>query len=162
MESKETESGVLTALARQMRLSATLEINELVHRRTAQGYKVVHLGFGEATFPIQPNVAAAHREASDITSYLPVAGLTELREVGILDIIYRYYDNTDFWGRPLRNSNLGVSETAFGQTKLSWLQGPSHCYLHFLTFFKGMFCCRGHHGSVMSLKLSMQESKSSG
>ncbi|KAL6900580.1 pyridoxal phosphate-dependent transferase [Trichoderma evansii] len=80
MESKKTEYDVLTALARQMRLSATLEINELVHRRTAKGHKVVHLGFGEATFPIQQNVAAAHREASDITSYLPVAGLAELRE----------------------------------------------------------------------------------
>lgn len=67
-----------------MRLSATLEINELVHRRTAKGYKVVHLGFGEATFPIQRNVVAAHRNASDITSYLPVAGLPELQEVRIL------------------------------------------------------------------------------
>ncbi|KAK1237263.1 hypothetical protein MKX08_002888 [Trichoderma sp. CBMAI-0020] len=76
MESKEIESDVLTALAKQMRLSATLEINELVHQRTAKGYKVVHLGFGEATFPIQKDVAVAHREASDITSYLPVAGLT--------------------------------------------------------------------------------------
>lgn len=83
MESNKNEYDVLTALARQMRLSATLEINELVHRRTAKGHKVVHLGFGEATFPIQQSVAAAHREASDITSYLPVAGLAELREVGI-------------------------------------------------------------------------------
>lgn len=82
MESQKIESSVLTALAKQMRLSATLEINELVHQRTAKGYKVVHLGFGEATFPIQKDVAAAHREASNITSYLPVAGLVELREVG--------------------------------------------------------------------------------
>lgn len=83
MESTEIESGVLTALAKQMRLSATLEINELVHQRAAKGYKVVHLGFGEATFPIQKDVGAAHREASNITSYLPVAGLVDLREVGI-------------------------------------------------------------------------------
>ncbi|KAM0460200.1 hypothetical protein ACHAPV_004989 [Trichoderma viride] len=80
MESTEIESGVLTALAKQMRLSATLEINELVHQRAAKGYKVVHLGFGEATFPIQKDVGAAHREASNITSYLPVAGLVDLRE----------------------------------------------------------------------------------
>lgn len=83
MDSKEIKSGVLTTLAKQMRLSATLEINELVHQQTAKGFKVVHLGFGEATFPIQKDVAAAHREASNITSYLPVAGLAELREVGI-------------------------------------------------------------------------------
>ncbi|RFU73586.1 kynurenine-oxoglutarate transaminase [Trichoderma arundinaceum] len=81
MGSTNTNSGVLTALASQLRLSATLEINELVQQRLAKGHKVVHLGFGEATFPIQQNVAAAHREASDITSYLPVAGLMKLRQV---------------------------------------------------------------------------------
>ncbi|KAL7917606.1 pyridoxal phosphate-dependent transferase [Trichoderma austrokoningii] len=80
MESKEIESGVLTPLAKQMHLSATLEINELVHQRTSKGCKVVHLRFGEATFPIQKGIAAAHRVASDITSCLPVAGLVDLRE----------------------------------------------------------------------------------
>jgi aspartate aminotransferase len=84
MGSTEADSGVLTALASQLRLSATLEINELVQQRIAKGYKVVHLGFGEATFPIQQKVVAAHRQASDITSYLPVAGLMKLREVGLL------------------------------------------------------------------------------
>lgn len=71
---------VLTPLARQTRLSATLEINELVQKRLNQGREVVHLGFGEATFPIPPRVAAAHRDASLNTSYLPVAGLQSLRE----------------------------------------------------------------------------------
>jgi aspartate aminotransferase len=84
METKKIESSVLTALAKQMRLSATLEINELVHQRAAKGHKVVHLGFGESTFPIQKDVATAHRDASDITSYLPVAGLVDLREVRFL------------------------------------------------------------------------------
>ncbi|UKZ84009.1 hypothetical protein TrVFT333_011825 [Trichoderma virens FT-333] len=80
MACSNADSNILTALASQLRLSATLEINELVQRRVANGHKVVHLGFGEATFPIQPNVVAAHRQASDITSYLPVAGLMKLRE----------------------------------------------------------------------------------
>ncbi|KKP06934.1 kynurenine-oxoglutarate transaminase [Trichoderma harzianum] len=80
MGSYNADPGVLTALASQLRLSATLEINELVHRQAAKGQKVVHLGFGEATFPIQQSVVAAHRQASDITSYLPVAGLMKLRE----------------------------------------------------------------------------------
>lgn len=91
MESNDNESGVLTALAKQMHLSATLQINELVHQRAAEGHKVVHLGFGEATFPIQKDVAAAHREASNVTSYLPVAGLVDLREVRS-DIIYECYN----------------------------------------------------------------------
>lgn len=81
MESTNADSDVLTALASQLRLSATLEINELVQQRAAKGHKIVHLGFGEATFPIHQNVIAAHRQASDITSYLPVAGLAKLREV---------------------------------------------------------------------------------
>lgn len=91
MGSYNTDSGILTALASQLRLSATLEINELVHRQASKGHKVVHLGFGEATFPIQQSVIAAHRQASDITSYLPVAGLMKLREVYILVTIQNLF-----------------------------------------------------------------------
>ncbi|KAL7931376.1 pyridoxal phosphate-dependent transferase [Trichoderma chlorosporum] len=80
MNSPSGNPGPLTASASQLCLSATLEINELVQQQIAKGRKVVHLGFGEATFPIQQNVIAAHKQASDITSYLPVAGLMMLRE----------------------------------------------------------------------------------
>ncbi|KAJ4988029.1 aminotransferase [Stagonosporopsis vannaccii] len=76
----QTTTSPLNPLARQLRVSATLEINELVQQRLQQGQKVVHLGFGEATFPIQPSIATAHRDASLLTSYLPVAGLPKLRE----------------------------------------------------------------------------------
>ncbi|KAH6867576.1 pyridoxal phosphate-dependent transferase [Thelonectria olida] len=76
----DTSKPLLTPLASQLRLSATLEINELVQQRFAQGHEIVHLGFGEATFPIQKDVAAVHRAASDSTSYLPVPGLMKLRE----------------------------------------------------------------------------------
>lgn len=72
---------VLTAQAKELRLSATLEINELVQARLSAGKKVVHLGFGEATFPIPESVRNAHAKASSNTSYLPVAGLNKLREV---------------------------------------------------------------------------------
>lgn len=71
---------LLTPLAQDLRLSATLEINALVHQRLDSGNSVVHLGFGEATFPMQEDVLRAHREASSNTSYLPVAGLPELRQ----------------------------------------------------------------------------------
>lgn len=77
----QTDSSYLTEAAKQLRISPTLEINELVGRRLAQGRSVVHLGFGEATFPVQKDVLAAHRAASESTSYLPVAGLQILREV---------------------------------------------------------------------------------
>ena len=72
---------LLTPTAKGLRLSATLEINELVRQRLDVGKQVVHLGFGEATFPMQKDVLQAHREASSDTSYLPVAGLPALREV---------------------------------------------------------------------------------
>lgn len=71
----------LTAVARQLHLSPTLQINELVREKQSQGHRVVHLGFGEATFPLQKVVLERHRSASNQTSYLPVAGLTKLRKV---------------------------------------------------------------------------------
>lgn len=72
---------LLTTQAQELRLSATLEINELVQSRLANGKQVVHLGFGEATFPIHESVLEAHSRASRNTSYMPVAGLMKLREV---------------------------------------------------------------------------------
>lgn len=72
---------VITPQAQELRLSATLEINELVQSRLASGKDVVHLGFGEATFPIHESVLEAHSRASSNTSYMPVAGLMKLREV---------------------------------------------------------------------------------
>ena len=83
MTSVDNDTSILTPLARQLRLSATLEINELVQKQREKGHKIVHLGFGEATFPIPMDVATAHTEAAFTTSYLPVAGLMKLREVSI-------------------------------------------------------------------------------
>lgn len=72
---------ILTTQAQELRLSATLEINELVQEQLNKGKEVVHLGFGEATFPIAESVRLAHEKASSNTSYQPVAGLRKLREV---------------------------------------------------------------------------------
>lgn len=68
--------------ASHLRLSPTLAINEAVDSVRAQGRKVVHLGFGEATLPIQENVLKVHEDYSRSTSYMPVAGLMSLRQVG--------------------------------------------------------------------------------
>ncbi|RDW63308.1 aminotransferase [Coleophoma cylindrospora] len=70
----------VTIKAGKLRLSPTLEINELVQATRAKGNKVVHLGFGEATFPVQKDVLAAHEQHSRSTSYMPVAGALELRQ----------------------------------------------------------------------------------
>lgn len=70
--------------ASHLQLSPTLAINEAVESVRAQGRKVVHLGFGEATFPIQEDVLKVHEDHSRSTSYMPVAGLMSLREVGYM------------------------------------------------------------------------------
>ena len=80
MASREAHE-LLSPSARGLQLSATLEINELVRQKLDSGDAVVHLGFGEATFPMQKDVLRAHQEASSDTSYLPVAGLPILRKV---------------------------------------------------------------------------------
>ncbi|KAK5999299.1 hypothetical protein QM012_005624 [Aureobasidium pullulans] len=66
--------------ASHLQLSPTLAINEAVESVRARGRKVVHLGFGEATFPIQEDVLKVHEEYSRSTSYMPVAGLMSLRQ----------------------------------------------------------------------------------
>jgi aspartate/methionine/tyrosine aminotransferase len=91
----ERAASLLTPIAQGLRLSATLEINELVRKRLDAGKRVVHLGFGEATFPMQKDVLQAHREASSDTSYLPVAGLPKLREVSHSFRLNELYTCTD-------------------------------------------------------------------
>lgn len=72
---------ITTTSAAKLHLSPTLEINEIVHQVSAAGKEVTHLGFGEATFPVQKDMLQCHRDSCSSTSYMPVAGLQELREV---------------------------------------------------------------------------------
>jgi aspartate aminotransferase len=60
--------------------SATLAINEAVAQRRAAGRKTLHLGFGEATFPLHPLLHTALTKAARHTSYAPVLGLPPLRQ----------------------------------------------------------------------------------
>ncbi len=71
----------VNSVSARLRISPTLEINELVSKARADGKHVIHLGFGEATFPVQQDVLQAHRDASNETSYMPVAGIEALRDV---------------------------------------------------------------------------------
>lgn len=77
---------IITASAAKLHLSPTLAINEVVQQASATGKEIVHLGFGEATFPVQQDVLACHRDSCHATSYMPVAGLQELREVPMLPL----------------------------------------------------------------------------
>ncbi len=69
----------LSAGRDEMASSPTLAMNEAVARRRAEGRETLHLGFGEATFPLHPVLRGALAEAIERTSYAPVAGVPGLR-----------------------------------------------------------------------------------
>lgn len=60
--------------------SPTLAINETIAARRAAGHTIVHLGFGEASFPLHPILRAALAEYATKTSYAPVLGIPALRQ----------------------------------------------------------------------------------
>lgn len=60
--------------------SATLAMNEAVAARRAAGRSTIHLGFGEASFPLHPLLADALARAAKHTGYAPVLGIPALRQ----------------------------------------------------------------------------------
>ncbi|GAC1447389.1 MAG: pyridoxal phosphate-dependent aminotransferase [Ktedonobacterales bacterium] len=70
----------LTSATRALAPSATLRMNELVAARRAAGKQTIHLGFGEASFPLHPRLHAALLEGAHATSYPPVLGVPALRD----------------------------------------------------------------------------------
>lgn len=66
--------------AQTLATSATLSMNEAVAKRRASGRETIHLGFGEASFPLHPLLATALLEAAKHTGYAPVLGVPELRQ----------------------------------------------------------------------------------
>ena len=64
----------------QLRVSATLAINELIaEKEKDEKQKVLHMGFGEASFPLHPLLKNALAESASATKYAPVLGIPELR-----------------------------------------------------------------------------------
>lgn len=70
----------LVANAHTLATSATLSMNEAVAKRRAEGRETIHLGFGEASFPLHPLLATALAEAAKKTAYAPVLGIPKLRK----------------------------------------------------------------------------------
>lgn len=60
-------------------VSATLRMNEAVAARRAAGLRTIHLGFGEATFPLPMPLREELARAATRTEYAPVLGLPNLR-----------------------------------------------------------------------------------
>ncbi len=70
----------LASSLQEMASSPTLAINEVVAARRAAGRKTIHLGFGEASFPLHPLLNEAMARAAKHTGYAPVAGIPSLRK----------------------------------------------------------------------------------
>lgn len=70
----------LTSSLQDMASSPTLAINEAVAARRVAGRKTIHLGFGEASFPLHPLLNDAMARAAKHTGYAPVAGIPALRQ----------------------------------------------------------------------------------
>jgi aspartate/methionine/tyrosine aminotransferase len=66
--------------AQALATSPTLSINEAVAKRRAAGQETIHLGFGEASFPLHPLLATALADAAKSTAYTPVLGIPKLRQ----------------------------------------------------------------------------------
>ena len=49
----------LTSSSKVLKPSATLAINEMIANLRSEGQQVLHLGFGEAPFPVHPRVQQA-------------------------------------------------------------------------------------------------------
>src|SRR5438874_11240351 len=65
--------------AQTLAASATLSMNEAVAKRRAAGRETIHLGFGEASFPLHPLLRSALADSAKSTAYAPVLGIPELR-----------------------------------------------------------------------------------
>ncbi len=78
----------LTSSKQGLASSPTLAINEAVAARKAAGQSIIHLGFGEASFPLHPLLDEAFKRAARQTSYAPVLGLSPLRRA-IADYLRR-------------------------------------------------------------------------
>ena len=60
--------------------SATLAINEKVKKLLKDGKKVFNFGFGQSPFPIPDKIVEVLKENAHKKDYLPMQGLSELRE----------------------------------------------------------------------------------
>ena len=65
---------------RGLPLSATLRINEKSNELRAKGRKIYKLGLGQSPFPVPESIVQSLRDNAFQKDYLPVKGLTELRE----------------------------------------------------------------------------------
>ena len=80
VQSSQVNYSLSASLGNRLAPSPTLLINERVRQMWAKGETVYHLGFGESRFPAHPTIVGALVEHASRQSYLPSAGIPELRQ----------------------------------------------------------------------------------
>jgi len=65
---------------KSLKVSATLQINEDTKHLQEQGKKVYNFGFGQSPFPVPGSITKELKENAHQNKYLPMQGLSELRE----------------------------------------------------------------------------------
>ncbi len=76
----------LNHFSQNFELSPTLAANETVNRLRAEGRTIIHMGFGQAPFPVHERLTEKLAEHAGNNKYLPAVGISELR-----DAILSYY-----------------------------------------------------------------------
>ena len=64
----------------KLKQSSTLVINEKCKELIAKGKKVYQFGFGQSPFPVPEKIVTALKNNAHRKEYLPIQGLTELRD----------------------------------------------------------------------------------
>ena len=64
----------------KLKESSTLVINEKSKELISKGKKVYQFGFGQSPFPVPEKIVEALKKNAHRKEYLPIQGLTELRE----------------------------------------------------------------------------------
>jgi len=64
-----------------LKVSATLAINEKSKKLIAKGKKVYRFGFGQSPFPVPEKIVSTLKNNANKKAYLPMQGLPKLREV---------------------------------------------------------------------------------
>ena len=78
----------LNHFSNNFELSPTLAANETVVRLRGEGKTIIHMGFGQAPFPVHERLKKGLADNAGNNSYLPSLGIGELR-----DAIMSYYSD---------------------------------------------------------------------
>ncbi|MFX1475745.1 MAG: pyridoxal phosphate-dependent aminotransferase, partial [Promethearchaeota archaeon] len=109
----------LSKVAKRIKPSATLAINELITQRRRQGEQILHMGFGESPFPVHPLVRKALCENAGQKSYLATQGIKPLREQ-----ISKFYEKVFNLQYPAEQIVVGPGSKVLLYDALVALDGP--------------------------------------